>query len=784
MTSGPGTGASTPLNTKPAGAEFSALKTLVEVSLGLSSLVQDAEPSVAAPSPSRGDRAVSAPAPAPGGGVHARFNPNASIIVIGMRGVGKTTLGVIMATYLSRPFIDADRLLERLFSVTVRDMVIEKGWDYFRDRETAVLQQLLRVQGQGHVIVLGGGVVERESNRLLLSEYARTQGPVINVSRQMGDVLAYLHRQATKSTWATFEEEGRTIWNRRLPWYAECSNLDFVTLSRSTAAGHPSLSLKHAESAIQRLVRATVGIPTPFQPFVASWSSARTTALVLGAQDAALTDAGELELVTRGADAIELRVDTLPDHSISSPSTPIPTTPSASRPSSPLNNPTPLSPALPPPLFSGNPSPFSACLTAGFLRQRSPLPLIWTVRTLGQGGTFSGSHLEYLQLVASGFRLACDFVDIELALDDAEIADLVKRRFGGTQVVLSWTWTEAGHEWDSEEVGEMYWRAVRLGADVVRLSMPPLAPAANFAAAALQSRLAAEGGVPLVALNTGHGGSLSLILNPILSPISHPRLDRGPAQGELSHRELLQARVLNGLDRTRTITDFGAHALSSAFLRASVNDLGLPYDVVLASASPSSSSPPPIDSLLASPSFGGLLLSTPLSHLPATLHHSPAALSTGHIDTIYPLLPPPSLTSFPSPSLPIHTENTFALSLSSTISHHLSPANAIGRWTSAIVLHTHGRLAREVLWALANLGVRNIYALGCSEEDFEVFRDFGEEGGEPMEDVVGSPGPPSTRREVIFVESMEDVVRRAGSRLPTIVRQFGVITGKRPPGAS
>lgn len=114
-----------------------------------------------------------------------------------------------MATYLSRPFIDADRLFERLFSVTVRDMVLEKGWDYFRDRETAVLQQLLRVQGKGHVIVLGGGVVEREANRALLSEYARNKGPVINVTRQMSDVFAYLHRQATKSTWATFEEEGR-----------------------------------------------------------------------------------------------------------------------------------------------------------------------------------------------------------------------------------------------------------------------------------------------------------------------------------------------------------------------------------------------------------------------------------------------------------------------------------------------------------------------------------------------------------------------------------------------
>jgi pentafunctional AROM polypeptide len=127
-----------------------------------------------------------------------------------MRGVGKTTLGLIASTFLSRDFLDADRLFEQVFRCSVKDLVAEKGFAYFRDRESALLEQLLTVYGEGKVIVLGGGVVEREDNRRRLQEYARTRGPVIHVERDLEDVFAYLHNPNAKSTWATLEEGYRT----------------------------------------------------------------------------------------------------------------------------------------------------------------------------------------------------------------------------------------------------------------------------------------------------------------------------------------------------------------------------------------------------------------------------------------------------------------------------------------------------------------------------------------------------------------------------------------------
>jgi shikimate kinase len=85
-------------------------------------------------------------------------------------------------------------------------MVVEKGWPYFRDREAALLEQLLSAHGEGKVIVLGGGIVEREENRIRLTEFARTRGPVIHVCRNPEDVFAYLRAPQKKSTWAVLEE--------------------------------------------------------------------------------------------------------------------------------------------------------------------------------------------------------------------------------------------------------------------------------------------------------------------------------------------------------------------------------------------------------------------------------------------------------------------------------------------------------------------------------------------------------------------------------------------------
>jgi shikimate kinase len=88
------------------------------------------------------------------------------IILIGYRGTGKSTVGRLLADRLGWTFRDADTELETRAGRTVAEIFAAEGEPGFRDREAAVLADL--VTRPDHVIATGGGVVLRPANRDLL----------------------------------------------------------------------------------------------------------------------------------------------------------------------------------------------------------------------------------------------------------------------------------------------------------------------------------------------------------------------------------------------------------------------------------------------------------------------------------------------------------------------------------------------------------------------------------------------------------------------------------------
>lgn len=116
------------------------------------------------------------------------YRQDATVVLIGMRGVGKTTLGLIASTSLRRPFIDADSAFKTLHG-PIHAYVAQHGWSAFRDRETEMLERLLRDHPTGYVIATGGGVVDRERNRELLAAF---EGPILHVVRDKTETVNYL----------------------------------------------------------------------------------------------------------------------------------------------------------------------------------------------------------------------------------------------------------------------------------------------------------------------------------------------------------------------------------------------------------------------------------------------------------------------------------------------------------------------------------------------------------------------------------------------------------------
>ncbi|MBQ3063207.1 MAG: AAA family ATPase [Clostridia bacterium] len=94
-----------------------------------------------------------------------------SIVLIGMPGVGKTTLGKMLADDLGKPFIDLDAEIAKEAGMDIPTIFEREGEAGFRARESALLAKHTRVGGV--VLATGGGVICRAENTYHLKENAR-----------------------------------------------------------------------------------------------------------------------------------------------------------------------------------------------------------------------------------------------------------------------------------------------------------------------------------------------------------------------------------------------------------------------------------------------------------------------------------------------------------------------------------------------------------------------------------------------------------------------------------
>ncbi|MGI6150016.1 MAG: 3-dehydroquinate synthase, partial [Limnochordia bacterium] len=85
-----------------------------------------------------------------------------NIALIGFMGVGKSTVGPLLADALGREFIDLDRELERRWGMSISQMFAEVGEAEFRRRERELLQEVCR--HEAFVIACGGGAVLEPAN--------------------------------------------------------------------------------------------------------------------------------------------------------------------------------------------------------------------------------------------------------------------------------------------------------------------------------------------------------------------------------------------------------------------------------------------------------------------------------------------------------------------------------------------------------------------------------------------------------------------------------------------
>jgi shikimate kinase len=92
------------------------------------------------------------------------------IVLVGLMGVGKSTIGRRLAGRLRLPFVDADTEIEKSAGMTISEIFDRFGEAHFRDGERRVIARL--IDGTPKVIATGGGAFLNEETRQLILDQA------------------------------------------------------------------------------------------------------------------------------------------------------------------------------------------------------------------------------------------------------------------------------------------------------------------------------------------------------------------------------------------------------------------------------------------------------------------------------------------------------------------------------------------------------------------------------------------------------------------------------------
>lgn len=146
------------------------------------------------------------------------------VVLVGLMGTGKSTVGRRIAAKLGRDFVDADEVLVDRVGRSIAQIFEEDGEEAFRDLEADVLQALL-TGDRPTIIASGGGVVLREVNRKSLLEPGvttvwLTATPAFLASR----VSPKPHRPLLSTDEPTVDVLTR-LHEERGPLYAEAADL-------------------------------------------------------------------------------------------------------------------------------------------------------------------------------------------------------------------------------------------------------------------------------------------------------------------------------------------------------------------------------------------------------------------------------------------------------------------------------------------------------------------------------------------------------------------------------
>lgn len=383
-----------------------------------------------------------------------------------------------------------------------------------------------------------------------------------------------------------------------------------------------------------------------------------------------------LDILTLGADAIELRVDFLRE-----------------------------------PIGDGKYSSIPSLKYVGqqvmALRQRTELPIIFTLRSVNEGGRWpleaNGESHHYLRKALSW---GCEIVDVEVRLSEDIKSDIYAKK-GNSTIISSYHDLSGRMKWSSTDV-QLKYHTARQSGDIVKLIGFANSLSDNYELEYFRTSMTSTFSTPLLAINAGQNGQLSRVLNTFLSPTTHPLLPVAAAPGQLSAAEINGAlHILGQLPSKKvySIGNFTAAPLNK-FYDKFFNELGLPHsfqtiDRVSANL---------VETLVRQKDFGGANLNPPFGGQPTFISSlTESARDIGQVDTVYSRASGNEST--------IIGDSIAWRGIRRALTLELVPSAFSGQ--SALVVATTEAEALSAIYALKALDCKTIYTIGFECTRFE-----------------------------------------------------------------
>lgn len=618
------------------------------------------------------------------------FDPHASLVLVGIRGCGKRSLGFVAATALKRRFITEDHYFKEVTGVTRQEYLKRHGSQEFQRRDIEVLKLMLDNHQVDCVIECGLGSLTRPVQDHL-RRYALTH-PVVHLVRDIDRIQQTLG----------LEDQAVRLLREGDPLHRTCSNYEFYNIEDRTRVvsddGSPdpgsaaySFKLQEVKEDLTRFVRFVTGVDVNHSsydsPFVLLETPPElrsfTHAIFVRSSDL-IDDNVNLPELESGGDAIELCVDR----------------------------------------WNSDMGPVVGKQVA-VLRRNARVPVILSVDTSSSGVGNRDLAASYFNILEHGLRLAVDYLVVDIGQDQTQLTQIIRAR-GKTKIIGQHVFERSSPmKWEDEGCVTLYREAEQLGCQLVRLLRVAQAREENATVVEFANKIRAMPGdhPPLIAYNTGRLGRTSQVFNSILTGVTHPAITRSTENerdAQITSRDAVGALVQSYvLDRLKfcILGASVAYSLSPAMHNAAIQHCGLGHTYSI----PESPSLAVLDQLRRDPYFGGCSVVQPwrvqlYQKLAAKSRHAEAI---GAINTIMPLRgasdgsmyslqEQASRRNQAGPVLGWYGENTDWVGIMTCITRHLSPRNAISAKTTGLVIGAGG-MARAAIYAMLRLGCRKIF---------------------------------------------------------------------------